>query len=252
MIMPKKPVKKHNILILEDEPVVLKMLESLLSNEGYTCFVAATGDKALEIVEQEKIDLFLTDIMIPKRHGIAIAWEMRTRGYDMPIVIVSAFVDQWDKEVFKDCKIDRWISKPAKPNVLFQVIRELLESSAAEHGRQDGELAEHIVDARHQVVGRGVAFRLVADDIASGQHELVDAPVDPPVTPPLPVSQHLVDRPGGVHAGHGPRSDADHRVIPPDDDPVSWCAVLPGTGHHVAHHDEGCGRCPRATGGESR
>ena len=64
--MPKKPVKKHNILILEDEPVVLKMLESLLSNEGYTCFVAATGDKALEIVEQEKIDLFLTDIMIPK------------------------------------------------------------------------------------------------------------------------------------------------------------------------------------------
>ena len=127
--MPKKKGKKHKILILEDEPVVLKMLESLLTTEGYKCFLANTGEKALDIIEQEKIYLFLTDIMIPKRHGIAIAWEIRTKGYDMPIVILSAFLDQWDKEVFKDCKIDRWISKPAKPKVLFQVIKELLEGT---------------------------------------------------------------------------------------------------------------------------
>lgn len=127
MILAKNTKKAtHKILILEDEPVVLKMLESLLSNEGYACFLANSGDKALEIIEKETIDLFLTDIMIPKRHGIAIAWEIRTRGYEMPIVILSAFLDQWDKEVFKDCKIDRWISKPAKPKVLFQVIKELL------------------------------------------------------------------------------------------------------------------------------
>jgi two-component system alkaline phosphatase synthesis response regulator PhoP/two-component system response regulator RegX3 len=125
----KKTNKKYNILVLEDEPVVLKMLESLLTAEGYRGFLANSGDKALDIIERERIDLFLTDIMIPKRHGIAIAWEIRTKGYDMPIVILSAFLDQWDKEVFKDCKIDRWISKPAKPKVLFQVIRELLESS---------------------------------------------------------------------------------------------------------------------------
>ena len=122
----KKKERKYNILILEDEPVVLNMLESLLKNEGYNCFVADSGDKALTIIENEKIDLFLTDIMIPKRHGIAIAWEIRTKGYDMPIVILSAFLDQWDKEVFKDCKIDRWIAKPAKPKVLFHVIKELL------------------------------------------------------------------------------------------------------------------------------
>jgi len=122
----KRTDKTHNILILEDEPVVLNMLESLLTNEGYNCFAADSGDKALSIIENEKIDLFLTDIMIPKRHGIAIAWEIRTKGYEMPIVILSAFLDQWDKEVFKDCKIDRWITKPAKPKVLFRVIRELL------------------------------------------------------------------------------------------------------------------------------
>lgn len=126
--MSKKKSKKtgRNILILEDEPFVLNMLESLLSNEGYNCFIADSGDTALEIMEKEKIDLFLTDIMIPKRHGIAIAWEIRTKGYTMPIVILSAFLDQWDKEVFRDCKIDRWIAKPVKPKVLFHVIDELL------------------------------------------------------------------------------------------------------------------------------
>ena len=118
----------NNILILEDEPVVLKMLASLLENEGYKCHTANTGDLAFQIIEKQKIDLFLTDIMIPQRHGIAIAWEMRTRGYEMPIVILSAFLDQWDKEVFKDCKIDRWIPKPAKPKILFQVIKELLDN----------------------------------------------------------------------------------------------------------------------------
>ena len=102
--MSKKKNRTYNILILEDEPVVLNMLDSLLAKEGYRCFLANTGEKALEIVEKEDIDLFLTDI-----------------------VILSAFLDQWDKEVFKDCKIDRWISKPAKPKVLFQVIRELLQ-----------------------------------------------------------------------------------------------------------------------------
>ena len=122
-------VTQYNLLVLEDEPVVLNMLESLLTKEGYKCFLANSGEKALEIIEQERIDLFLTDIMIPKRHGIAIAWEIRTKGYNIPIVILSAFLDQWDKEVFKDCKIDRWIAKPAKPKVLFQVIKELLETN---------------------------------------------------------------------------------------------------------------------------
>jgi DNA-binding response OmpR family regulator len=130
LIAKTKTKKKYSLLILEDEPVVLNMLESLLSNEGYKCYLADSGEKALEIIEKEDIDLFLTDIMIPKRHGIAIAWEIRTRGYEIPIVILSAFLDQWDKEVFKDCKIDRWIAKPAKPKVLFQVIKELLLSNA--------------------------------------------------------------------------------------------------------------------------
>ena len=129
-IVPKHEIKKkqYKILILEDEPVVLKMLDSLLSNEGYSCFLAESGDEALDIIENEDIDLFLTDIMIPKRHGIAIAWEIRTRGFDIPIVVLSAFLDQWDKEVFKDCKIDYWISKPAKPKVLFQIIDDLLKN----------------------------------------------------------------------------------------------------------------------------
>ncbi|MFH1706625.1 MAG: response regulator [Planctomycetota bacterium] len=132
MISAKKThTGKRTILIIEDEPVALKMLESLLINEGYNCMPAGTGDKAIEIIKKEDVDLFLTDIMIPKRHGIAIAWEIRTRGFEMPIVVLSAFLDQWDKEVFKDCRIDRWISKPAKPKVLFQVIRELLEKNQA-------------------------------------------------------------------------------------------------------------------------
>lgn len=120
-------MNKTNILIMTDEPVVLEMLKTILDNEGFNTLLASNGEQALKTVEDEDVDLFLADIMIPKRHGIAISWEMRTKGYTFPIIIMSAFLDQWDKEVFKDCKINRWLSKPVKQKVLINVIRELLE-----------------------------------------------------------------------------------------------------------------------------
>lgn len=121
----KKP--KYTVMILEDEPFVMKMLVKIVEDAGYKVIQANSPEKALKKVEDNKIDLFLADILIPKRHGIAVAWEMRTKGYEFPIVILSAFLDQWDKEVMKDCKIDRWISKPAKPKVLLDAMRILLE-----------------------------------------------------------------------------------------------------------------------------
>ena len=114
------------ILLMEDEPVVQHMLKSILEGAGYAVILASQGPEALKLVKEHDIDLFITDMCLPKRHGIATAWEMRTEGYEFPIIILSAFIDAWDKEVFKDCQIDRWITKPTKPEVLLRIIAELL------------------------------------------------------------------------------------------------------------------------------
>ena len=117
----------ETILIMDDEPVVLTILTSLLEGEGYTVIAAPNGEKVLDAVDKCDVDLFLTDMMIPRRHGIAISWELRQRGHEFPIVIFSAFLDHWDKEVFKDCGINEWIAKPVKPKKLLETVRRCLD-----------------------------------------------------------------------------------------------------------------------------
>lgn len=128
--MGKKKKKKSDekiVLIVGDEPVVLKMIASLLEVEGYKVLKAGNSKQACKVSDANRVDIAVMDMMIPKRLGIAIAWELRTRGHEFPMIMLSAFLDQWDKEVFQDCKIDKWIAKPVKPKKLFEAMEELLK-----------------------------------------------------------------------------------------------------------------------------
>lgn len=119
-------MNKYKILVLSDEPIVSDMIRIILEKEGYDVVIVSKGEDALDAADKNSFDLFLTDIMPPNRHGVAVSWDMRMQGHEFPIVILSAFLDQWDKEVFKDCKIDACLSKPCKPKQLTSKIAELL------------------------------------------------------------------------------------------------------------------------------
>ena len=122
--------KKELILLVEDEPMLLELLKSVLEEDGYRVITAANGEEAVEIFLQEKeqIGIVLTDMGLPKLGG----WEMfdRLRGIDsaVKVILASGFVDaEMRNEAIKKGAKD-FIQKPYIPSAILKRIRDVLDS----------------------------------------------------------------------------------------------------------------------------
>ncbi|HJX41777.1 MAG TPA: response regulator, partial [Anaerolineales bacterium] len=89
------------ILIVEDIPYLLELLQVTLKFKGYTVITARDGDEALSIMETDRPALILTDVLMPKLDGFAFAQRVRSnpKTQDIPIIFVSAtYISPEDKE----------------------------------------------------------------------------------------------------------------------------------------------------------
>lgn len=77
------------ILIVDDEASVLKMLRKMLKNESEEILEAENGERALEICQAQEIDLIITDIVMPKKHGIDLIMEIKKDFPKLPIIAIS-------------------------------------------------------------------------------------------------------------------------------------------------------------------
>ena len=113
------------ILIVEDE-IELAELEALyLTKEGMTCEIAASAEKAFELLSSEVFDLLILDINLPGIDGFEFLQEFRKRN-DVPVVIVSA--RETDEDILLGLGIgaDEYVAKPFSPRVLTARVRALL------------------------------------------------------------------------------------------------------------------------------
>ncbi len=111
---PKSPVMTNNksILIVEDEPSLIFTLEDTLENEGYKTIVAEEGKEALEIVNNEEIDLLILDLMLPGISGFEVCKKIREEGYTFPIIILTAKDQEIDKVTGLNIGADDYMTKP--------------------------------------------------------------------------------------------------------------------------------------------
>lgn len=100
-----------NILIVEDEKKIVELLEAYLEKEGYITYKAYDGEKALEIFESEDIKLIILDLMIPKISGEEVCKKVRSKS-DIPIIMLTAKVEEEDKLKGLDLGADDYITKP--------------------------------------------------------------------------------------------------------------------------------------------
>lgn len=77
------------ILIVDDEPSVLKMLRKMLKSETAEIIEAENGEQALEKCNEQEIDLIVTDIVMPKIHGIDLIREVKNKFPNLPIIAIS-------------------------------------------------------------------------------------------------------------------------------------------------------------------
>ena len=116
------------ILIAEDNPVNRELLRELLEMRGHTIVEACDGEEALRIIEQTQPDLVLLDIGMPLLDGFAVIRKIREnpRFASMPVVAVTAYAMQGDREKILSSKFDGYLSKPVDSRSLVQELDRFL------------------------------------------------------------------------------------------------------------------------------
>src|SRR5210317_51159 len=119
------------ILIADDEPNQLELMDYNLRNAGFSIIKATNGLEALELIENHSPDLIILDWMMPKMSGIDVCRTLRSRSETklLPIIILSARSEDSDKSLGLDTGADDYISKPFSPKELLSRVKALLRRS---------------------------------------------------------------------------------------------------------------------------
>ncbi len=118
----------QKILIVDDDPPIVELLKFTLESAGYRTAVAVDGDEALSKIETEKPDLVLLDIMLPTKDGYSVLEELRGgRHKILPIVIISAKVQEVDISFGLELGANDYLTKPLDLDKLVKRVGELLE-----------------------------------------------------------------------------------------------------------------------------
>jgi len=125
------------ILVVEDKREVLEVLQRTLSDNGYAVIAASDGDVGLQMALDERPDLIILDIGLPKRNGFAVARELRTRAFTAPVLMLTARDTVTDKVEGFDAGADDYLSKPFDYDELLARVRALLRRATL---REDATL----------------------------------------------------------------------------------------------------------------
>jgi CheY-like chemotaxis protein len=118
------------VLIAEDNPVNRELLRELLEIRGYTVSEACNGQEALSMLEESLPDILLLDIGMPLLDGYAVVRKVREdpRFAVLPVVAVTAYAMQGDREKIMSSGFDGYLSKPVNSTFLVQELDRLLAS----------------------------------------------------------------------------------------------------------------------------
>ncbi len=105
----------YNILICDDEADIRSALKVYLSGEDYKIFEAENGRDALEMIENEEINLLLMDIMMPVMDGITALAKLREKNNNIPVILLTAKSQDMDKIIGLNAGADDYITKPFNP-----------------------------------------------------------------------------------------------------------------------------------------
>jgi len=120
----------QRILIIEDEPDLRKGLEVNLAREGFKVFQANNGESGISLVIKHNPDLILLDVMMPGMNGIDVCREIRRKGIETPIIMLTARSDEIDRVVGLEVGADDYVTKPFSVRELVARIRARLRRLA--------------------------------------------------------------------------------------------------------------------------
>ena len=131
--------EKPNILVVDDEPQIARVLKTTLASYGYSVRTARDGDEAVQVMKEWPPDLLITDLRMPNMDGLALCRHVRAKS-ELPIIVLSVRGEERTKVEALDAGADDYVTKPFSVNELLARVRAALRRAAAARKPQAEEV----------------------------------------------------------------------------------------------------------------
>lgn len=129
-------MKYLNVLIVDDERPLVRGLSASLAKEGFKTIAAFDGIEALNLIEREKVDIVLLDIMLPGMDGITVLRKIREKS-NVPVIMLTAKDDSADMVMGLELGADDYVTKPFNARVLIARIRSVARRKSVSDTKHD-------------------------------------------------------------------------------------------------------------------
>lgn len=118
----------RKVLVVDDDPNLIRSLTFVLNKEGYAVDSASDGEEALAKVRQSKPDIMLLDVMMPKKNGYEVCQEVKNTPElnDIYVIMLTAKGQEADKEKAKGVNVDEFVTKPFSPIAVVEKMKAIL------------------------------------------------------------------------------------------------------------------------------
>lgn len=145
----------EHILIIDDEPEIVRVLRGYLEQAGYRVLTAYDGTEGLRRARQESPDLVILDLMLPGMDGIDVCRTLR-QTTDIPIIMVTARVEETDRVLGLELGADDYVTKPFSPRELVARVRAVLRRYQAPAQQEPVLVVDDLrMDVARRTVQRG-------------------------------------------------------------------------------------------------
>jgi DNA-binding response OmpR family regulator len=120
----------QTILVVDDEPQIVRLLRAYLEEAGFRVVIASDGEQALYVARHEKPDLVVLDLLMPRMDGLEFTRRIR-RERDVPIIMLTARAEETDRIVGLELGADDYITKPFSPREVIARVRAVLRRAQA-------------------------------------------------------------------------------------------------------------------------
>jgi DNA-binding response OmpR family regulator len=114
------------VLVVEDDPAILRGLHDNLKFEGYDVLTATDGETGCKLAQEKKPELLILDVMLPKMSGYEVCRKLRAEGIQTPIMMLTARGEETDRVLGLDIGADDYVTKPFSVRELLARVRALL------------------------------------------------------------------------------------------------------------------------------
>jgi len=144
----------RNVLVVDDEPQITRVLRTTLSGHGYAVRTAGDGDEALEVIRGWRPDVVITDLTMPNMAGIELCQRIRAKS-QVPIIVLSVRGEERIKVEAFDAGADDYVTKPFNMNELLARVRASLRRAGMQLP-SDGDTAIDIGDFHIDLTSREI------------------------------------------------------------------------------------------------